>query len=141
MTSVLASLDVFALTTMDDLRSRSLRLTAYLEARLLRWEGGEPPYSIITPADPAKRGAQLSVLLKPGMLDGVMHYIEENGVVVDERKPDVIRIAPAPLYNSFWDVHRFMELFQEGCRKALTDAPSKAEVGDGVADEDPAAPE
>ncbi|KAF2107900.1 kynureninase [Lophiotrema nucula] len=119
MSAVSASLDVFSLTSMDALRERSLRLTAYLEARLLRWDGGKPPYTIITPANPAERGAQLSVLLVTGLLDHVLEYIEERGVVVDERKPDVLRIAPAPLYNSFWDVHRFVVVFQEACKGAL----------------------
>jgi kynureninase len=119
LTSVMASLDVFSLTTIDALRTRSIRLTSYLEERLLRWTGGEPPYKIITPLNPMERGAQISVLLNPGLLDHVQEYIEENGVVVDERKPDVLRVAPAPLYNSYWDVHRFITLFHEGCRKAL----------------------
>ncbi|KAF9697361.1 hypothetical protein EKO04_004726 [Ascochyta lentis] len=119
MTSVLASLDVFSLTTMDALRERSLRLTGYLEARLLRYDGGKPPYTIITPSNPAERGAQLSVLLNPGLLDSVQAYIEERGVVVDERKPDVLRIAPAPLYNNFQDIHRFITVFHEACRRAV----------------------
>jgi kynureninase len=141
MTSVLASLDVFALTTMDTLRERSLRLTAYLEARLSRWEGGDAPYKIITPSNPKERGAQLSVLLNPGMLDSVLAYIEDRGVVVDERKPDVIRVAPAPLYNTYWDIHRFIVIFQEACREALASVPKDAQVESGVAAEDPAAPE
>lgn len=119
MTSVLASLDVFSQTTMDALRERSIRLTAYLEARLLHYNGSEPPYSIITPLNPAERGAQLSVLLQPGLLDSVQAYIEERGVVVDERKPDVLRVAPAPLYNSFLDIHRFITIFHEACRRAV----------------------
>lgn len=119
MTSVLASLDVFSLTSMDALRERSVRLTAYLEERLLRYDKKAPPYKIITPANPSERGAQLSVLLNPGLLDDVLDYIEEHGVVVDERKPDVLRVAPAPLYNSFLDVHRFVTLFQEGIRRAV----------------------
>lgn len=101
MTAVIASLDIFALTAMEQLREKSLRLTGYLEQRLLRYPGGEPPYRIITPPNPAERGAQLSVLLNPGMLDTVMEVLEDEGVVVDERKPDVVRFAPAPLYNSF----------------------------------------
>jgi kynureninase len=125
MTSVMASLDVFALTTMDKLRERSIRMTGYLEARLLRYPGGEPPYTIITPSNPAERGAQLSVLLKPGLLDNVLHHLEEEGVVVDERKPDVLRIAPAPLYNTFRDIHNFINIFHEACRKALA-KPGKA---------------
>ncbi|KAL5448844.1 Kynureninase 1 [Paraphaeosphaeria minitans] len=119
MSSVLASLDVFSLTSMEALRARSVRLTAYLEQRLLRYDSKTPPYKIITPTNPSERGAQISVLLNPGLLDYVLHYMEEQGVVVDERKPDVLRVAPAPLYNSFWDVHRFIVSFQEGCRRAI----------------------
>jgi kynureninase len=134
MTSVMASLDIFSMTTMEKLRERSLRLTGYLEARLLRYEGGEPPYTIITPANPAERGAQLSVLLKPGLLDPVLHHLEENGVVVDERKPDVLRIAPAPLYNSFHDVHRFIIIFHEACRKAIANPDAAKVHSEGVPD-------
>ncbi|KAF2028057.1 kynureninase 1 [Setomelanomma holmii] len=134
MTSVMASLDVFSLTTMDALRQRSLCLTGYLEARLFRYEGGEPPYSIITPANPAERGAQLSVLLKPGLLDNVLDYLEEKGVVVDERKPDVLRVAPAPLYNSFHDVHRFIVVFHEACRRAMAAPMENAKHSEGVPD-------
>ena len=131
MTSALASLDVFSMTTMDALRERSIRLTGYLEARLLRYKGGEPPYKIITPLNPAERGAQLSVLLNPGLLDSVQAFIEARGVVVDERKPDVLRIAPAPLYNSFHDIHRFITIFHEACRLAVA-GNSQARGGSGV---------
>lgn len=142
MTSVRASLDVFSLTTMKELRDRSIRLTSYLEARLLRWSGGDPPYKIITPLNPAERGAQLSVRLNPGLLDTVLEYLEENGVVVDERKPDVLRIAPAPLYNSYLDIHRFVQFFHEGCRRALSTAvPGSSPAANGVEAEDLAAPE
>lgn len=134
MTSVLASLDVFSLTSMEALRARSLRLTAYLEQRLLRYDNKTPPYKIITPANPAERGAQISVLLNPGLLDPVLHYIEEHGVVVDERKPDVLRVAPAPLYNSFWDIHRFIVIFQEGCRRAISQTRKEAaQTPNGIA--------
>jgi kynureninase len=139
MTSVMASLDVFALTTMDALRERSVRLTAYLEARLLHYNhGAQPPYTIITPSNPAERGAQLSVLLNPGLLEPVQKYIEEHGVVVDERKPDVLRVAPAPLYNSFHDIHRFIVVFHEACRRAVAGASEtrsspSSYVPDGIA--------
>jgi kynureninase len=139
MTSVMASLDVFSMTSMDALRERSLRLTGYLEARLLRYAGGEPPYSIITPPNPAERGAQLSVLLIPGLLDSVQQYIEERGVVVDERKPDVLRIAPAPLYNSFYDIHRFIVIFHEACHKALVGKSQLDGGSDRVTDDSAAA--
>ena len=51
--------------------------------------------------------------LNPGLLEAVLQRLEEEGVVVDERKPDVIRVAPAPLYNTFEDVEAFCEHFRE----------------------------
>jgi kynureninase len=118
MTAVMASLDVFAMTDMQALREKSVKLTAYLETRLQHYPNGKAPYRIITPANAAERGAQLSILLQPGLLGSVMEILEEEGVVVDERRPDVIRVAPAPLYNSYADVHRFVMVFQEACKKA-----------------------
>ncbi|KAF2500049.1 kynureninase [Lophium mytilinum] len=141
MTAVTASLDVFAMTDMEALREKSIKLTAYLEARLLKYPDGTPPYRIITPSQAGERGAQLSVLLEPGMLDQIMEILEEEGAVVDERRPDVIRVAPAPLYNSFVDVHRFVIIFQDACRKVVASRASKktpdtesgtAEVENGV---------
>ena len=127
MTSVMASLDVFSLTTMDALRQRSLRLTAYLEERLLRWRDGEAPYKIITPSNPFERGAQLSVLLTSSwLLEPVLEHLERHGVVVDERKPNVLRVAPAPLYNSYLDVHRFVDIFFEACRRALASSRTQS---------------
>ncbi|KAF1826488.1 kynureninase [Dissoconium aciculare CBS 342.82] len=117
-TAVRASLDVFKRTTPAALREKSLRLTGYLESLLdglaERQQGGAQ-FSIITPRDPKQRGAQLSLLLKPGLLESVMATLEAAGVVVDERRPDVIRVAPAPLYNSFEDVRRFVEVFERAC--------------------------
>jgi kynureninase len=120
-TAVRASLDVFKQTSMAALRVKSLKLTAYLE-RLLdllseehQAKFGKQLFHIITPRNPDERGAQLSVMLQPGLLDAVMVVLEEHGVVVDERRPDVVRIAPAPLYNSHEDVRRFIEVFRTAC--------------------------
>jgi kynureninase len=63
-----------------------------------------------------------------------MHYLEENGVVVDERKPDVLRVAPAPLYNSFLDIHRFIIIFHEACRRAMVAPGDKRKHSGGVPD-------
>ena len=125
MSSLLASLAVFGYTDMTALRRRSVNLTNYLEYLLLHWpqnQGCEDThgsndssynhghyYTIITPPCVHERGAQLSVRLRPGLLEGVMERLEAEGVVVDERRPDVIRVAPAPLYNTFGDVWRFVD--------------------------------
>jgi len=119
-TALRASLDVFKSTSMEALRERSLKLTGALEEGLKQSLASEY-YSIITPADPAQRGAQLSVQLNPGLLEAVLLRLEEEGVVVDERKPDVIRVAPAPLYNTFEDVEAFVQIFGKACLDAAAE--------------------
>lgn len=124
LTALLASLEIFSLTTMSALRLKSIALTNYLEDLLLQpfptsVKGQTTQtYKIITPSNPAERGAQLSVRLQPGSLNEVMRQLESAGVVVDERKPDVVRVAPAPLYNTFSDVWQFVHIFKEACLKA-----------------------
>ncbi|KAK5094784.1 Kynureninase (L-kynurenine hydrolase) [Lithohypha guttulata] len=121
LSAVVASLSIFKETGMEALRMKSLTLTAYLEQLLTAEElvSASPPYSIITPRDQSARGAQLSIRLEPGMLDTVLECLEEDGVVVDERKPDVIRVAPTPLYNTFHDVYQFCRVFRRACEVAL----------------------
>lgn len=124
LTAVIASLEIFALTSMPKIRAKSVALTSYLEQLLLHpplphdFDEGELPYKLITPQDPAQRGAQLSILLRPGLLGGVMKVLEDAGVIVDERKPDVIRVAPAPLYNTFEEVWDFATIFSKACANA-----------------------
>ncbi|KAK3116385.1 Kynureninase (L-kynurenine hydrolase) [Teratosphaeriaceae sp. CCFEE 6253] len=125
-TALRASLDVFALTGIGPLRERSLRLTRYLQDLVDRLGGeqegrleGGRCFDVITPRDPEQRGAQISVQLRSGLLDAVMSSLEEAGVVVDERKPDVIRVAPAPLYNTFLDVFLFVKHFRLACEAAV----------------------
>lgn len=130
-TAVLASLSVFAMTDMEALREKSTKLTAYLEFLLLNsFEGeeeGERPYNIITPSDPKERGAQLSIRLRPGFLEPVMEILEEAGIVVDERRPDVIRVAPAPLYNGYRDAWHFTKVFKEACERVKVGKAPEAE--------------
>ncbi len=102
-----ASLDIFNKINMQDLRKKSLRLTAYLEFLLQQLDNLD--FEIITPANPEQRGAQLSLLFgAKGRL--VFDTLSEKGVVADWREPNVIRVAPVPLYNSFEDVYRFYEI-------------------------------
>lgn len=106
------------------IRSKSVMLTNYLEELLHRSESRDVAegrtccFQIITPSDPAERGAQLSIRLKPGLLERLMVELEEQGVVVDERKPDVVRVAPAPLYNTFSEVWDFVTIFTTACIEA-----------------------
>jgi kynureninase len=126
LSAVLASLSVFQRTDMESLREKSVALTAYLEKLLGHWPpsgeqsaSAEMPYEIITPVNPEERGAQLSLKLRAGLLQPVMEALEKAGVVVDERRPDVVRVAPAPLYNTWQDAWRFVQVFQDACRVAL----------------------
>lgn len=101
MAPVLASLEVFDAVGMPALRAKGRRLTAYLESRL---DG----LDVLTPRDPARRGAQLSVRVRDAA--AVARRLRaEFGVIADAREPDVIRLAPAPLYNTFHDCWRAAE--------------------------------
>ncbi|KAH8821560.1 pyridoxal phosphate-dependent transferase [Xylogone sp. PMI_703] len=121
ITSLNASLEVFAKAGgMVPLRERSIRLTVYLETLLLQHlYPSQPHFKIITPRDPNQRGAQLSLLLEEGLLDVVMSELEKRALVVDERRPDVVRVAPAPLYNSFQDIFEFVTGFGEALEVAV----------------------
>lgn len=101
-----ASLDVFDLAGgMERLRRKSLALTGYLEALLAREFPGQ--VSIITPSDPAQRGAQLSLCFKRPVRR-VHDLLAREGIIADVREPNVIRVAPAPLYNNAQDVLEFI---------------------------------
>ncbi|HTN17112.1 MAG TPA: kynureninase [Chitinophagaceae bacterium] len=102
-----ASLDLFQKATMPALREKSIRMTAYLEYLLQQLT--HLSFTIITPKDPNKRGAQLSMLFDERGKE-VFHALTENGVIADWREPNVIRIAPVPMYNNFEDCHRFYEI-------------------------------
>ncbi len=105
-----ASLEIFDEATMPALREKSEKLTAYLEQLLARIENDR--ISVITPDDPAQRGCQLSIRVKNAD-KSLFDAITERGVVADWREPDVIRVAPVPLYNTFDDVDRFAKILSE----------------------------
>jgi len=122
LASLSGALSVFGKTSMHDLRSKALVLTAYAEYLMDEMQASspsdsEPPFRIITPRDPAQRGTQLSVVFANSELhDAVSASLEENGVMCDKRKPNVIRVAPVPLYSRFEDVWRFMQILREALR-------------------------
>jgi kynureninase len=110
LAAIRASLDVFMEAGgMEPLREKSLRLTAYLEW-LLQQELGDS-VEILTPGDPRQRGCQLSLRVESsGSGRAVFEQLEASGVTCDWREPDVIRVAPVPLYNRYEEVHRFVEI-------------------------------
>jgi len=110
MAALRASLDIFDEATMSTLRTKSVKLTAHLE-RLLR-EIGSDRIEIITPSDPQQRGCQLSIRVKD-VKSGLFEAITARGVVADWREPDVIRVAPVPLYNTFKDAEDFAKILRE----------------------------
>jgi kynureninase len=109
---VRVSLELFDRIGMQALRERSLRLTGYLAGLLARL-GEVRPVRMITPRDPESRGCQLSVTV-PGSAGELSDRLRTAyGVVCDEREPNVIRLAPTPLYNSFHDAWRAVAALAE----------------------------
>jgi kynureninase len=127
--SLLGSLQIFKeVGMMPALRARSIELTSFLETRLVqstfyvplsevssRYPPGAesvsmgPGFTIITPDNPDARGAQLSLLFLPAgseMVRRVSRGLTSYGVIGDKREPDVIRLSPAPLYNSLGECER-----------------------------------
>lgn len=102
-----ASLDLFARAGMPALRAKSRALTGCLDT-LIRAHLGDV-LQIVTPASPEERGCQLSLRVAGGRERGraLFEHLAAHGVLGDWREPDVIRISPAPLYNTFADVLRF----------------------------------
>ena len=109
-----ASTDLFKKATMERLRKKSVSLTAYLEAlvdTLLK-----DKVDILTPRDPDQRGAQLSLVFRKSVV-AVHTAISQKGVICDVRKPDVMRIAPTPMYNTYTDVLNFVTLLKDELEK------------------------
>jgi kynureninase len=105
-----ASLEIFDEAGMQALREKSMKLTGYLEFLIDRIDNDR--ITVITPRDPEHRGCQLSIRVKDADKK-LFDAITRNGIAADWREPDVIRAAPAPLYNSFSDVYRFAEILKE----------------------------
>lgn len=104
-----ASLDIFDEVGMDKLAEKSLALTAYAEMLLLSLKNLK--FEIITPNNPLERGCQLSLLFKSKGRE-VFEKLQSKGVIADWREPNVIRIAPVPIYNSFEDVYTLYEIMK-----------------------------
>ena len=117
MATHLASLEIFHEAGMDCIGAKRDVLTAYLEYVIndvSERNKDRCTFEIITPKEVAKRGAQLSIHVH-GQGKGLFNKLTEFGVIADWREPNVIRIAPAPLYNSFEDCYRFVEHLKTLC--------------------------
>jgi len=110
--ALLASLEIFNTAGITRLRDKSIQLTGYLEI-LLKELVDKNTFKILTPTNPQERGCQLSIFLHNDTLPHVMEQLFSNGIVVDQRKPNVIRVAPTPLYNSYTDVWNFVNVFSK----------------------------
>lgn len=102
-----ASLALFDEAGMDSLRAKSAALTGYLLYLLDRLPAGR--VEVVTPREPSRRGCQLSILVRDQPRP-LLDALERAGVVCDFREPNVIRVAPVPLYNTFEEVWRFADL-------------------------------
>jgi len=103
-----ASLDIFMEAGMDRLIEKSKKLTAYLDflVKALNDDAGKRVIEIITPENSNERGCQLSLRF-PGYGKDLFHQLTKHGIIADWREPNVVRVAPVPLYNSFTDVYGF----------------------------------
>lgn len=113
MAMLRASLELFEKAGgMQVLRRKSLELTGLLESLLKEIDGFGKIFRILTPEDPEARGCQLSIAFTTRGKECFDH-ISKAGVIADWREPDVIRVAPVPLYNTFEDVYQLADLLRE----------------------------
>jgi len=103
-----ASMEIFSEAGMERLRAKSLSLTSYMEF-LLRGIAS-PKFSVITPPQEPRRGAQLSIQIHSHGRR-LCDRLNVAGVIGDWREPNIYRVAPVPLYNSYSDVYRFVHRF------------------------------
>lgn len=105
----LASLDIFDRAGIENLRKKSIKLTGFLYFLISSIQ----KIRSITPDSPNERGCQLSLVIESGIGKQIFNSLMNDGLVVDWREPDVIRIAPVPLYNSFEDVFILSEALKD----------------------------
>jgi kynureninase len=102
-----ASMAIFdSVGGVDILQVKSVALTGYMEFLIkeINKQQNEELFRIITPANPKERGCQLSVVCRQNA-KAIFKHLADNGIIGDWREPDVIRLSPVPLYNTFHDVY------------------------------------
>lgn len=119
MAPYLASVDMFKEVGMEKLIRKRDLITSYLEFVLneIDKETPDTKFELITPTEKSERACQLSLYLH-GQGKELFHFLMENGVVVDWREPNVIRLAPVPFYSSFEDMFEFGQILKRGILKA-----------------------
>ena len=111
MAALKASLDIFEEAGIERLFEKSKKLTGYLFFILHEIDPGKKIFEIITPNNQEERGCQVSILfLKKGK--EIFDALKKHGVIGDWREPDVIRVSPVPLYNTFEDVFNFGQILK-----------------------------
>lgn len=122
MAPLRASLQLFDEAGPGSLRTKSVALTSYLIRGI--HQHLDRLLEILTPLEPDRRGSQLSLRVRSGREDGraLFEFLEKQGVLTDWREPDVIRVAPVPMYNSFNDCYELLRTLEEW--QTLTGSPS-----------------
>jgi kynureninase len=109
-----ASMEIFSAAGMEALRQKSMTITAYLE--FLLGQIKSTAFAVCTPMEDDRRGAQLSIqLLNHGR--GLCNRLIQRGVIGDWREPNVFRVAPIPLYNTYRDVYAFVQHFDAALKE------------------------
>jgi kynureninase len=103
-----ASMEIFNRAGMERLRAKSVSLTGYLESLLK--QNFSAKFSIVTPEEKDRRGAQLSIRIS-SKGRSLCDRLIAKGIICDWREPDILRVAPVPLYNSYRDVFQFVRKF------------------------------
>lgn len=114
--ALLASLDLFDKAGIENIRAKSLNLTAYLDFIINELKKQYPYLSALTPSEASARGAQISIVVGNKKGRSVFDEISKEGVIADWREPEVIRIAPVPLYNRFEDVYQFGKILSKALK-------------------------
>ena len=107
-----ASLQIFDEFGMDYLREKSEKMSAYLFELLDDINPNQKHFTIITPRNPQQRGCQVSILMAQNGR-AVFDELTKQGIIADWRHPNVIRVAPVPLYNTFEEIYRFVETLEK----------------------------
>jgi len=110
MAAIRASLDIFDEAGFDNIREKAIKLTGFLEYLLL--EIKDERIEMITPTNPQERGSQISIKLK-GATKQLFDDLMKAGVISDWREPNVIRLAPISLYNSYQDVYQMVQILKK----------------------------